>query len=143
MNECTVINDTWNSSPLSMATALGVLSDMSKEKQSIALLGYMPQLGEGPYAIKQYEDMGKKAAESKIDILVVVGEEAKAIGTGALKCGMDPNKVYFCKTGDEVYNVLAPYLNENTMILLKVTHRVMTKPTFKELRNKLIPDNEE
>ncbi len=66
MNECTVINDTWNSSPLSMATALGVLSDMSKEKQSIALLGYMPQLGEGPYAIKQYEDMGKKQRNQRL-----------------------------------------------------------------------------
>lgn len=56
---------------------------------------------------------------------------------------MDPNKVYFCNTGDEVYDVLAPYLNENTILLLKVTHRVMKKPTFKQLRNKLIPDNEE
>lgn len=87
--------------------------------------------------------MGKKVVELKIDILVVVGEEVKVIGIGVLKCGMDFNKVYFCKIGDEVYNVLVLYLNENIMILLKVMYCVMIKFIFKELRNKFISDNEE
>ncbi|MFC3885410.1 Mur ligase family protein [Bacillus songklensis] len=140
---CTVIDDTWNSSPLSMAAALQVLKDVSKGKKSIALLGYMPQLGEGPYAMKQYEEMGKKAVETNIDLLIVVGEEAEEIGRAALKFGMDQNSVHFCHTGDEVYEILRPHLDENTKILLKITHRVMKKSTFKELRKKLIPENDE
>jgi UDP-N-acetylmuramoyl-tripeptide--D-alanyl-D-alanine ligase len=140
---CTVFDDTWNSSPLSMSSGLQVLKDVSKGKKSIALLGYMPQLGEGPYATEQYEDMGKKAKEAKVDLLFVVGDEAKDIGIGAIKYGMNPNNVHFCKTGDQVYEILQPHLNENTVILLKVTHRVMKTPTFIELRNKLILDHEE
>ena len=38
-NGCTVIDDTWNSSPLSMTTALQVLQDVSQKNKSIALLG--------------------------------------------------------------------------------------------------------
>lgn len=142
-NGCIVLDDSWNSSPLSMAAALQVLKELSNGKTTIALLGYMPQLGEGPHASQQYEEMGKKAAETGVDVLVAVGEEAEGIGKAALKIGMDPDRVHFCQTGDEVYEVLHPHLNDQTIILLKVTHRVMKKPTFKALRKKIIVKDHE
>lgn len=133
-NGCMVIDDSWNSSPLSMATALQVLKDVKKDKTSIALLGYMPQLGDGQYADEQYSEMGKKAAESNVDLLIVVGEKAKEIGNAALRFGMDPSKVHFCETGVEVYEAIQSYINEDTTILLKITHRVMKRPSFQSLR---------
>jgi UDP-N-acetylmuramoyl-tripeptide--D-alanyl-D-alanine ligase len=135
---CTVIDDTWNSAPLSMATGLQVLEDVSKGKKSIALLGYMPQLGKGPYAAEQYEEMGKKAMEANVDLLVVVGERAKDIGLGAIKSGMDPSKVHYCETGYEVFELIEPHLSEDTNLLLKITYRVMKRDSFKDLRKKLI-----
>ena len=87
--------------------------------------------------IKLYSEMGKKVVDSKIDLLIIVGEEANVIGESALKYGMDPNKVHFCTTGEEVYQVLQPHLQKDTYILLKVTHRVMKKPSFQDLRKKL------
>ncbi len=143
INNCTVIDDTWNSSPLSMATALQVLHDVSKRKTSIALLGYMPQLGEGQYAKQEYAKMGEKAVKTDVNLLVVVGEEAKEIGKRALKLGMDPSKVHFCETGTEIYEIIQPYLTEKAVLLLKITHRVMTTPSFAELKNKLLPTNDE
>ncbi|MFD2679210.1 Mur ligase family protein [Bacillus seohaeanensis] len=142
VNGCSVIDDTWNSSPLSMSTGIEVLKDVSKGKKSIALLGYMPQLGKGKHASRQYEDMGKKAAEAKIDSLIVVGERAEEIGKAAAKYGMDKENIHFCTTGEEVYDTLKPDLQENTVILLKVTHRVMKQTSFKQLREKLIVDND-
>jgi UDP-N-acetylmuramyl pentapeptide synthase len=139
---CMVMDDTWNSAPLSMASGLQVLKDLANDKTSIALLGYMPQLGEGRYAREQYEEMGKKAYEASPSLLVIVGEEAKPIGRKAIQLGMDPSNVHFCLTGDEVYEVLRPHLHEETVILLKITHRVMKKPSFKELRKKLLPHDE-
>ncbi len=137
-NGSTIIDDTWNSAPLSMATALQVLSAVTDGKKSIGLLGYMPQLGKGKYATEQYEQMGQKAAECQIDMLVIVGEKAKEIGYAAIKAGMNQENVHFCETGDEVFDVLQPHLNEDATILLKVTHRVMKQPSFQELRKKLI-----
>lgn len=137
-NGAMVLNDSWNSSPLSMETALQVLKDVANGRKTVALLGYMPQLGEGPYAMNLYGEMGKKALETNVDLLIVVGERAKEIGIEALRLGMESNKVHFCETGDEVFEILYPLLNENTLILLKITHRVMERPSFQALRRKLI-----
>ncbi|WP_026074608.1 Mur ligase family protein [Brevibacillus massiliensis] len=139
VNGCTVIDDTWNSSPLAMATALQVLKDISQGRKTIALLGYMPQLGESEYALEQYAKMGEKAVETNLDLLIVVGEEAEEIGLSALRQGMNEHSVYFCENGSQIYKILEPHLDENAMILLKVTYRVMMRPSFQSLKSKLIP----
>jgi UDP-N-acetylmuramoyl-tripeptide--D-alanyl-D-alanine ligase len=140
-NGCTVIDDSWNSSPLSMAAGLEVLKNISNGKTAIALLGYMPQLGKGKHALEQYREMGKAAAQSNVDLLVIVDDKARAIGEAALELGMPPEKVHFCETGEEVYQVIKSYLKPDTNIYLKVTYRVMKQPGFQELRKKLIPDD--
>lgn len=142
-NGAVILNDSWNSSPLSMQTALQVLKDVANGRNIVALLGYMPQLGDGPYAIQLYEEMGMQAARINVDLLVVVGEQAQRIVDGAINSGMDKCKIHYCETGDEVYEAIKPYLNEKTLFLLKITHRVMQRPSFQRLRRKLIFENGE
>lgn len=143
VNECTIIDDSWNSAPLSMETGLQVLKDISSQKTSIALLGYMPQLGEGHFANEQYSIMGEKAVETDVDLLIVVGKEAEKIGLRALELGMDRKKVHFCESGTEIYDIVKPYLKEDTVIYLKITYRVMKQPSFKEMKAKLIQGENE
>ena len=133
----TIIDDTWNAAPLSMATSLEVLQEVAGSKTKIALLGYMPQLGASEYATQQYRKIGAKAIETKVDQLFVIGEEAQEIGKEAIKLGMDLSKVYFCNTGMEIYEILKPFLNETSIVLLKIPHRVMVQDSFKELKQKL------
>lgn len=140
-NGCTVIDDTWNITPLSMAAALDVLNGVSNGKTKIAVLGYMPRLGNGDDARREYANMGDKVIQTDVHLLVVVGDEAGEIGQRALALGMDTNSVHFCTTGHEVYEILKPHFNENSMILLKITHRVMVQSAFVTLREQLIPDN--
>ncbi|RDW20810.1 UDP-N-acetylmuramoyl-tripeptide--D-alanyl-D-alanine ligase [Oceanobacillus chungangensis] len=140
---CTVLDDTWNAAPLSMETGLKVLTALSKNKKSIALLGYMPQLGKGKYASEQYEKMGKKAAKANLDMLVIVGEKAREIGMSAINLGMAESKVYYCETGDEVFDVIRNHLSNDTNILMKITYRVMKRDSFQRLRKQLIPIDKE
>jgi UDP-N-acetylmuramoyl-tripeptide--D-alanyl-D-alanine ligase len=140
VNGCTVIDDTWNSSVLSTASGLQVLKDVGQGKKRIALLGYIPRLGEGEYAVQEYAKLGEKAVETDVDLLVVVGAEATEIGRRALELGMDQDKVHFCETGAELDEILQPYLNEQTVILLEITHRVMKQPSFVAFKQKLIPE---
>jgi UDP-N-acetylmuramoyl-tripeptide--D-alanyl-D-alanine ligase len=142
VNGCTVIDDTWNSSILSTTSGLQVLQDVSRSqgKAAIALLGYIPQLGEGEYAAREYANLGEKAAKMNVDLLVAIGEEAAGIGKGALEAGLDPQKVLFCTTGDELYEMVSPYLHDKAVILLEITHRVMKQPSFAAFKQKLIPD---
>ena len=137
---CTIIDDTWNAAPLSMASALEVLQETSNSKMKIALLGYMPQLGDSEYAEEQYARMGEKVVETQVNLLFVVGQEAIEIGRKALELSMDPSKVYFCNSGTEIYSFIKPYLNKKTTILLKIPHRVMVRESFKELKRNLIPN---
>lgn len=138
VNGCTVIDDTWNSSPPSMESALNVLNKVAGTRTKIAILGSMPRLGEGVYADEQYAKMGEAAVQHKADVLIVVGDEAKEIGRKALELGMDPGKVFFTDDGIELMNILTPYLNENSILLLKVTYRVMVTPSFEKMKSELI-----
>lgn len=138
INGCTVIDDTWNSSPPSMESALNVLNKVAGSRTKVAILGTMPRLGEGIYADEQYAKMGEAAIKHKTDVLIVVGEEAKEIGRKALELGMDSSRVFFTDDGTELMKLLAPYLNENSIILLKVTYRVMVTPSFAKMKSDLI-----
>ncbi|MBB6445381.1 Mur ligase family protein [Bacillus benzoevorans] len=143
VNGCTVIDDTWNSSPLSMKTGLQVLKEAATGKLSIALLGYMPQLGDSRYATLEYRKLGETAVHFGIDLLIVVGKEAVEIGKGALDAGMDQSKVFFCETGTELNTRLQDKVNKDTVLLLKITHRVMKQPSFKTFKKYLIPNKDE
>jgi UDP-N-acetylmuramoyl-tripeptide--D-alanyl-D-alanine ligase len=120
---CTIIDDSWNNNPTSMESALQVLKETSIRRRKVAIVSQMPSIGESKYAAEQYVRMGKKVVETGLDFLLVIGEEAKAIGTTAIKLGMDKSKVYFSKDGSDITKVLSPLLNYNSSILIKMVYR--------------------
>lgn len=121
LNGSTIIDDTWNCNPPGIRAGLQVLQDKAHNRKKIAVIGYMPLLGETGYG--QYSKIGEEAVKAKIDLLVIIGEEAKAIGLRALELGMTNKEVYFCNTEDEINNVLYPVLNEDCLVLLKFPYR--------------------
>lgn len=137
-NECTVIDDTWSSAPASVISALETASGIAGKKRIAALVGISPQLGQGKYAQIEYSKIGEKVVEKKIDILIVVGEEAKTIGLKAIELGMKKEQVHFRDNADEIYSIIKPLLTRDAVILLKITHRQMVQPAFAELKKKLM-----
>lgn len=134
---CTVIDDTWNNSPPAMAAALDVLKNTAQGRKKVALLGYMPQLGQGRHAQEQYKQMGIKAAEAGLDLLVIAGDYARGIGTAAITAGLCESRVHFCTDGAAVYRLLEPFLTPHALILLKTSHRQMREPSFAALKKLL------
>ncbi|EYE89454.1 Mur ligase [Fervidicella metallireducens AeB] len=114
-----IIDDNYNNTPPALKAALEVLKDIAGKKKKIAILGYMYNLGTSQYAMEQYAEMGKKAVEVGVDLIVVVGSIPVDIGKKALELGMDKDKVIFIPKGRYVRNFILPYLNENTIVLLK------------------------
>ncbi|MGZ5400575.1 MAG: UDP-N-acetylmuramoyl-tripeptide--D-alanyl-D-alanine ligase, partial [Nocardioides sp.] len=78
-----VVNDAYNANPASMAAAIDALVQIGAHRtgRSIAVLGEMLELGPG--AAAAHRDVGRYAAESGVDLLVVVGEGAAALADGA------------------------------------------------------------
>ncbi|SCG37695.1 UDP-N-acetylmuramoyl-tripeptide--D-alanyl-D-alanine ligase [Micromonospora halophytica] len=77
----TVIDDSYNANPASMAVALRALAGMGRGGRTFAVLGYMAELGE--YEREGHREVGRLAAELGVDRLLVVGEPAAPIHEGA------------------------------------------------------------
>lgn len=80
----TVVNDSYNANPESMAAGLRTLARMagrSGERRTWAVLGLMGELGEE--GADAHEEIGRLAARLGIDRVVVVDEQAGAIQHGA------------------------------------------------------------
>jgi len=73
----TVVNDCYNANPMSMRAALDHLAATPAERR-IALLGTMAELG--PDGERYHRDIGRRAAELGVDVLITVGEEAVRFG---------------------------------------------------------------
>ncbi|WP_432829385.1 UDP-N-acetylmuramoyl-tripeptide--D-alanyl-D-alanine ligase [Dactylosporangium sp. CA-092794] len=80
-DDVTVIDDSFNANPASMAAALRALVDVAGGRRKIAVLGFMAELGE--YERAGHEDVGRLAAELGVDRIVAVSEQAAPILDGA------------------------------------------------------------
>jgi UDP-N-acetylmuramoyl-tripeptide--D-alanyl-D-alanine ligase len=78
----TVIDDSYNANPSSMAAALRALAAMAGGRRTIAVLGYMAELGD--YERSSHEEMGRLAAELGVDRLIAVAENARPVLDGAI-----------------------------------------------------------
>jgi UDP-N-acetylmuramoyl-tripeptide--D-alanyl-D-alanine ligase len=82
----TVVDDSYNANPASVAAALRALAAMGSNargtgRRTIAVLGYLAELGE--HERDGHEEVGRLAATLGVDRLVVVGEEAAPMHDGA------------------------------------------------------------
>lgn len=80
-NGITVIDDTYNASPDSMIGSIDVLCSMKAPGRRIAVLADMLELGEA--SVEAHRSVGRRCAQRKVDILFVIGQEAKQIAAGA------------------------------------------------------------
>ncbi len=77
---CKIINDCYNSSPQSVKAALGVMNTLSA-KRRIAVLGSIGELGDKSEELHRL--VGAYVSDSKTDVLVTVGDDAKYIAAEA------------------------------------------------------------
>jgi UDP-N-acetylmuramoyl-tripeptide--D-alanyl-D-alanine ligase len=77
----TVINDAYNASPEAMAAAIGTLASIARGRRAFAVLGAMHELG--GESRSWHEEAGALAARAGVAGLIVVGEDAGPMLTGA------------------------------------------------------------
>lgn len=77
--EITLIDESYNANPASMRAALHLLSaaQVTGEGRRIAVLGDMLELGE--HSAKLHEALGELIIAAKTDLLLIAGEEMKAL----------------------------------------------------------------
>ncbi len=86
-----VVNDAYNANPESVAAALRTARWMAAEGRVIAVLGQMAELGS--IAADEHEKVGELAARLRVDRVITIGPEAKAIAVAAVREGVEPDDV--------------------------------------------------
>jgi UDP-N-acetylmuramoyl-tripeptide--D-alanyl-D-alanine ligase len=114
----TVINDAYNASPDSMAAALKTLAQIRRPgERTIAVLGEMAELGE--FSQEEHDRIGRLAVRLNIDLLVVVGEAARAVHLGAGLEGSWNGESVHVASIDAAYDVLRDELRAGDVVLVK------------------------
>ena len=88
----------------------------------------------GNFSKELHEKVGEEVAKNNIDMLVVVGEEAKHIVSKALEKGLDNNRIYICKNNEEAIKIIKKISKPEDAILLKASNAM----NFQEIFNSII-----
>ncbi len=110
-----LIDDTYNSNPVSLRSAIGSIHQLPYRGRKIFVCGDMLELG--PQTERLHREMGRRMAKADIDILLTVGKHSRWIAEQARS-----NKnisVCHCPDIPTAQNRLARYLTAGDMIFLK------------------------
>ena len=130
----TILDDTYNSSPVALHSALDALKDIKTKGRKIAALADMMELGK--HSVEEHYEAGKDAAESA-DILITVGVRSRKMAEGALDGGMGDLNIFQFDDSIEAGAALQNMLKEGDIVLVKgsqstrmerVVEEVMAEP---------------
>ena len=124
----TVLNDVYNSNPVSCKASIDILANAPGRK--IAMLGYMGELGD--YEEAGHREVGIHAAEKGIDMLFCIGLCCEHMADAARKAGMQ--EVYYMETQEEFWEKGIPMLQEGDTILLKASRSREFEKTVAKLQ---------
>jgi UDP-N-acetylmuramoyl-tripeptide--D-alanyl-D-alanine ligase len=119
---CTILDDTYNASPASMAAALDLLAEIPGRR--VAVLGDMKELGAAER--ESHLAVGRHAAETS-DVIHTVGELGGIIAEAAREAGH--GATHHWSTKEEAGEALAADLHPDDVVLLKAS-RAMALETL-------------
>ncbi len=114
----TIIDSSYNASPLSMHSGLDTLRDLPG-KRKIAVLGDMLEIGE--YSIEAHERVGRMASQF-LDVLITVGIAGKIIAESARNHGMAKKNIKIFDSADEAIDTVQNSIKKGDLILIKGSH---------------------
>jgi UDP-N-acetylmuramoyl-tripeptide--D-alanyl-D-alanine ligase len=129
-NGITLLNDTYNANPESMASAIATLCTLKGEGRSIAVLGDMLELG--AHGLGAHQEVGKQVARSQLTYLFVTGDFAHITAQSAVDSGMKPERVLM-GSHEEIVNSLKEILTPHDWILVKGSRGMAMEKIAEEL----------
>lgn len=128
-----IIDDTYNSSPLAVKSALDSLKkiEIYPEARKWIVLGDMLELGR--YKVKEHLDIGNIIPKYKFDYLITFGDLAENIAKGAIENGMSKNKVLSYKDRKSLIKYLQDNIKPGDLILVKGSQGMRMEKIVKEI----------
>ncbi len=118
-----ILDGSYNAAPSSMESALRTLRSLPG-KRKIAVLGDMLELGE--YSSKEHQKIGREAAKF-CDYVLSVGSWAGEVKKGAIKEGMNKEKVMSFSDSESAAVKLQKIISSHDLILVKGSQAMRTE----------------
>ncbi|MBM3211275.1 UDP-N-acetylmuramoyl-tripeptide--D-alanyl-D-alanine ligase [Candidatus Poribacteria bacterium] len=131
----TIIDDTYNSNPVSLKSAINYISDIECDGKKIAVIGDMLELGEKSEDL--HKESGRFIASCNIDMLITVGNMASKFGDGALEAGFPKSRLKTCGTNPEAFDILWDILKDGDRVLIKGSRGMKMDEIVRGLEHKL------
>ena len=126
----TIIDDTYNSSPVASEEALKVLSDAPRTGRRIAILADMLELGS--FSVSEHERIGAMVPLNA-DILITAGVRARDTARGAREAGMYPEAVIETDRAADAASAAVSIIGEGDVILIKGSQSMRMERVVKSL----------
>ncbi len=131
-----LINDSYNSNPLSMRQAIEALKELPGTGRKILIAGDMLELGN--HSSRFHHLLGRQAAEMGIDFIIAVGRLSSHVIEGALKAGMDQNNCIACPAIKEVLDNVLKLIRSGDTVLVKGSRAMRMETIVEELEGQLV-----
>lgn len=125
-----IIDDSYNSSPLSVKESLVALGGINNRRR-VAILGDMLELGH--WSPEAHKFVGA-FAKSNVDILITIGPRARFIIEGALEKSFNRNKIFGFATVNEAKKFIKETIRKGDIILVKASRAVGLEKIVDELK---------
>ncbi len=139
----TVIDDTYNASPLAVSSACRLLGELviPRAGQRLLVLGDMRELGET--AAVEHEQIGFLAAQLQIDRLLVCGKHADHVVRGAERNGMKSHQIASATDAETLLTVLDCWLEPDDILLVKGSRVTRMERVIDWLKDRALRDLKE
>jgi UDP-N-acetylmuramoyl-tripeptide--D-alanyl-D-alanine ligase len=116
----TILDDSYNASPVSVGAALGLLTSLPSRRR-VAVLGEMLELGDEHDAA--HREVGAAAARA-VSLLIVVGDRAGALADAAEDGGLDRDSILRVADSDAALEAIRPRLRQGDAVLVKASRGI-------------------
>lgn len=126
----TIIDDTYNASPVAVEAALDTLNDVACDGKKIAVLGDMLELGK--WSAKEHRKIGILAGDVS-DLLILVGPRSKWSIEGATEAKMDMKNIQDFDNSLDAGKFLQRHMDEGDVVLIKGSQSMRMERTVEEV----------
>jgi len=130
VSNSTIIDDSYNSSPVALSEALGVMEILKISGKKIAVLGDMMELGD--YSLREHKKAGHRVKEV-VDMLITVGVRAKYIAEAAIESGFAPEKIMQFTESRSAGEAVLSLVGEGDVVLVKGSQSIRLERVVEEI----------
>lgn len=133
MGDVTVIDDAYNSNPLSMKSAIETLAEYPAKGRWIVSAD-MLELGQREEEF--HKVIGEAIARSSFSGLITFGRLSRHTSLRALECGMDKNRVWHCSDRAKIVDILKKSIASGDAVLIKGSRAMKMEEVIENLKER-------